>query len=382
MNNAITAGSVSDAGDSQVEKPNSLGFTLTPQQNQEVERLVASIDVRELTSADIVQLGLPAEQALQKTLDGFLTRLDKTTSGQVFDLFEKLEKGVNDANLPEVLRKIQDAKPSLMRRLMGFLKGKSAGQITRETYENIRELLSGKTQTLAYAVGSIEKDLARSMQKLTEELQSLEQLKESYHAHVANFGTMAVAAQRVLEASKVYLLEMEQEQGEETNPIQQAKIHDMRQKVQLLESRTLSLVGAFTRMPADHVIIQQIEQAGVATLQETAITASSRFASIKTTLLALNGAFNVKSVQQMASKQADMDRQLQQVRSQLTREIVATAISSPGDNRLEQAAQIEKILQDAREIRTIIKGAQEANAQKFQAARDRFETIRKQLSEN
>jgi hypothetical protein len=101
-----------------------------------------------------------------------------------------------------------------------------------------------------------------------------------------------------------------------------------------------------------------------------------------TTLLAINGAFNVKNVQHMAQKQAVMDQQLQQIRSQLTKEIVTTAIASPGDNRLEQVAQIEKIIQDAKDIRELIKTAQEVNDSKFRTARDKFEMLRNQLSQN
>jgi hypothetical protein len=210
----------------------------------------------------------------------------------------------------------------------------------------------------------------------------MQELKESYHEHMANFGTMAVASQVVLERAKEHLAVLEQEHQSGDSPIAAAKLQDFTQKVQLLESRTLSLVGAFTRLPADHIIIQQIEQAGVATLQETTITASSRFASIKTTLLAINGAFNVKNVQQMAQKQALMDQQLQQIRGQLTKEIVTTAITNPGDNRLEQVAQIEKIIQDAKEIRELIKTAQQINESKFRTAREKFETLRNQLSQN
>jgi hypothetical protein len=364
------------------EQKNSLRFTLTVNQQAEVDQIVSNIKIEELTPADIVQIGFPAEQALQQTLDGFLARLDKNSSHQVFMLFEQLEKGVKDANLQEVLRKIQDTKPTFFRKLMGYLKGKSLSQITRETFDGIKDLLSGKTQTLAYEVNKIEKELAHHMHKLNDELRTMEELKESYHTHMHNFGTMAVASQHILEKAKVHLDVLEKESLTNDNPLLITKLQDFQQKVQLLESRTLSLIGAFTRLPADHIIIQQIEQAGVATLQETTITASSRFASIKTTLLAINGAFNVKNVQQMAQKQALMDQQLQQIRSQLTKEIVTTAIASPGDNRLEQVAQIEKIIQDAKEIRELIKTAQQINEGKFRTAREKFETLRNQLSQN
>ncbi|MEQ8812055.1 MAG: hypothetical protein RIE59_23510, partial [Imperialibacter sp.] len=92
--------------------------------------------------------------------------------------------------------------------------------------------------------------------------------------------------------------------------------------------------------------------------------------------------FNVKSVQQIAQKQAVMDQQLQQIRSQLTKEIMTTAMASPGDNRLEQVDQVEKIIQDAREIRDLMKKAQEINEGKFRTAREKFVELRSQLSIN
>jgi hypothetical protein len=380
--NSITKDYSNESNMPLAKQSNSLGFTLTADQQMEVDQIVSGIKIEELTPADIVQIGFPAEKALQQILDGFLARLDKNASHQVFQLFEQLEKGVKDANLQEVLNKIQDTQPTFFRKLMGYLKGKSLSQITRETFEGIKDVLSGKTQTLAYEVNKIEKELFHHMQRLNDELRTMEALKDSYHLHMHNFGTMAVASQHILEKAKAHLLVLENESRSNENPILIAQLQDFQQKVQLLESRTLSLVGAFTRLPADHIIIQQIEQAGVATLQETTITASSRFASIKTTLLAINGAFNVKNVQHMAQKQAVMDQQLQQIRSQLTKEIVTTAIASPGDNRLEQVAQIEKIIQDAKDIRELIKTAQEVNDSKFRTARDKFEMLRNQLSQN
>jgi len=357
-------------------------MVLNDQQKQEVDRIVTGFEFTEVGSGSIIELGFKAEQGLQKTLDGFLARLDKNTSFQVFELFERLEKGVKDANLPEVLRIVQENKPSLLRRFIGFLKGKSLSQITRESFENIKEMISGRTHTLANEVGKLEKELGVSMRKLSEELQSLEELKDSYHDNLSAFGIEAIAAQVLLEKARVYVREQEEIVANLTSPDpqRQTQLRELQQKLQLLESRSLSLVGAYTRLPADHMIIQQIEQAGVATLQETAITASSRFASIKTTLLALNAAFNVKSVQQMSDKQAEMDRQLQQIRSQLTKEIVTTAATAPGDNRLEQAAQIEKIIQEANEIKALVKAAQTVNSQKFDLARERFAAARKQLS--
>ncbi|MDN5750920.1 MAG: HAD family hydrolase, partial [Pseudonocardia sp.] len=56
----------------------------------------------------------------------------------------------------------------------------------------------------------------------------------------------------------------------------QARVRELQDKLRLLESRALALEGTYTRLPADQMVIQQIEQAGVATLQETATTVASR----------------------------------------------------------------------------------------------------------
>ncbi len=364
------------------ERTQSLSLKLDAEQTLQAKKIANEINIETLTSADIVQIGFEAEKGLQQTLDGFLSRLDRTSSNQVFLLFDQLEKGVKDANLQEVLRKVQNSKPSLLRRFLGLLKGKSMKQITRETYDGIKDFISGKTQTLAYEVNKIEKDLSRQVHKLNDELGTLDELKASYHEHMIRFGIMAMASEFVLDKARKHLELMERENLTRDNQTLEAKCQYMRQKVQLLESRSLSLIGGYTRLPADHIIIQQIEQAGVATLQETTITASSRFASIKTTLLAINGVFSVKSVQQVGQNQAMMDNQLQQIRSQLTKEIVTTAIASPGDNRLEQVAQIEKIIHDAKEIRALIQSAQRINDEKFGTARSKFEALRNQLSVN
>ncbi|MGT2467579.1 hypothetical protein ACVOMV_25975 (plasmid) [Mesorhizobium atlanticum] len=76
--------------------------------------------------------------------------------------------------------------------------------------------------------------------------------------------------------------------------VAQARVQELRDKLRLLESRALALEGTYTRLPADQMVIQQIEQAGITTLQETATTVAARFASIKMTLLSIHGAFAVK----------------------------------------------------------------------------------------
>ncbi|NDY74765.1 hypothetical protein G3N28_22700, partial [Desulfobacter hydrogenophilus] len=150
--------------------------------------------------------------------------------------------------------------------------------------------------------------LRDEMQKLFAELQLLETLKQSYGTHFADFTLDAAVARAFLEKAKGYF-EAEAARAKQ-NPgdvVAQARVQELQDKLRLLESRALALEGTYTRLPADQMVIQQIEQAGITTLQETATTVAARFASIKMTLLSIHGAFAVKGVQQLAARQARLD---------------------------------------------------------------------------
>ena len=160
----------------------------------------------------------------------------------------------------------------------------------------------------------------------------------------------------------------------------QARLRELHDKLRLLESRALALEGTYTRLPADQMVIQQIEAAGIATLQETATTVSSRFASIKMTLLAIHGAFAVKSVQQIAERQARLDQQLTHLRGQATKDVAVAAAKAPGDNRVAQAQQIAAIITQTREIHELVEAAKQDTEAKFETARQMFEKSRADLA--
>ncbi|MGT2467738.1 hypothetical protein ACVOMV_27195 (plasmid) [Mesorhizobium atlanticum] len=53
---------------------NTGAIVLSTEQTPEAERVLAQLDFQAMVPADIIRLGLGAEQALQSTLDGFLAR--------------------------------------------------------------------------------------------------------------------------------------------------------------------------------------------------------------------------------------------------------------------------------------------------------------------
>jgi hypothetical protein len=254
-------------------------IVLRPDQAVEAEKSLAELDFETLPSGDVIKIGLGAEQALQRTLDGFLARLDKNSASAVFALFGRLEEGVQDAKLPEILDKIQNGeKPGLIGSLLARFTGKRPGQLAAEALAEIGELISGRTKTLADQMMKLEGELSGEMQKLFGELQALEALKRSYGEHFGDFTVSAGVARAFLAKAQAYV--GAQEAGlNQADPVARTRLIELKDKLRLLESRALALEGTYTRLPADQLVIQQIEQAGIATLQETATTVASRFAS-------------------------------------------------------------------------------------------------------
>lgn len=341
---------------------------------------VSTLDIRTIASGDIVTIGYHAEQELQRTLDGFLSRLDKKTASKLFQLFDQLQKGVEDAELPDLLVRIQQGQnPPWYARLWAFILRKDGDQLFREFLDSITDLITGRTKTLGDEMTRLERELGNEVQKLTTDLGVLDRLKYSYGEHFKTFTVDAAIAFAFLAKSKQQLVDAQK--GLDPNDVlARGEVKEIEDKVRLLESRALALEGVYTRLPADQLVVQQIEQAGVATLQETVTTAGSRFASIKMTLLSIQGAFSVSAVQHLGQQSARMDEQLLKVRGQATKDVAVAAAKAPGDNRLAQASQIEGIISTTREISDLVKQAYEETDRKFEEARGKFAQARLDLA--
>ncbi len=364
---------------------NTGAIVLKPDQLPQAEAALAALDFGNIQPSDIVTIGIGAEQNLGKTLDGFLARLDKKTAAKVFDLFGRLQKGVDDANLPEILKKVQEGENrgffmNMINSLVRKITGKNADEAAREFMEELTALITGRTRTLATEMQKLEGELGREMQSLSVELKTLEQLKLKYGEHFREFTIDAAVARAFVDKAKLYV-QTETAAADANDVVAQARIRELEEKLRLLESRALALEGTYTRLPADRMVIEQVQAAGVATLQETATTVASRFASIKMTLLSIQGAFAVKTVQQLSARQAQLDEQLTKVRAEALKDVAVTAAKAPGDNRLAQAKQIEAVIASTQEIHQLVEAARKETEEKFEVARQSFANSRAALVE-
>ena len=358
--------------------PAAFPVALSLEQMRIVEKDLGAADFVTMPLREIATLGNEAEVALHRTLDSFLSKIDQFENPRLFKLVAELKEKVDQQELPALADRILNGKPGAWDRFKGMFSKKALAKAMDQVWEDTKRLASGKTKTLVDLVNTMDRELRTEQSKLEGEIRNMEQLKGVYRDRYSDFVVTVAFMSAFLEKAKMEV-QMAEQATDPNNPVQKAELDDLRDKFQALESRALALEGTLSRLPADQLVIRQLQNAGITTLQETSTTAASRFASIKMTLLTIHGALVTKSVQQLADQGAALDANLASVRGTLMRDVVTKAANAPGDNRLAQAEQLRGIVSETTVLVGIIEQARTSNAQKFKQARNTFAQARQEM---
>ena len=361
-----------------VALPAHFPVTLHADQQQLVQQNLSQVDFLTLPTREVVTLGGDVETALHRTLDGFLSRIDQGNDPKIFKLIASLKEAVDKEDLPALAQRILNPEPTLLSRIGGLFNKAAAAKALAAVWEETRRIALGKTKTLVDVVQKMDGELRQEQHKLDTEIRALEQLKDSYRDRYSDFVVVVAFLSLFLSRAREQVAQAEQN-AQPGNPQDTAHVTELKDKLQALESRALALEGTLSRLPADQLVIRQLQNAAIATLQETTTTASSRFASIKMTLLTLHGALVTQSVQQLADQGAALDQNLAGVRSALMKDVVTKAANAPGDNRLAQAQQLQAIVADTAQLVGVVEQARADNQQKFAQAREMFAQARQDM---
>lgn len=354
--------------------PSNFPVVLDAAQQDRLLARVAATQPFELTHQSIVLIGFEAEASLNKVLDEFLARVDAQSSPQMFELVQKLDESVTQEDLPGLANQILNGKAPLLARLMGIFSPKHLRQAANKRFAELGRIASGKSKKLSDIVQGMEQTLRGEMTRLHDELVHMDTIKEAYRKHFVLFAEDTVVLHSLLGKARDEFARLEPELKQDVQRHQ-----DALDLLQALESRALAVEGTLTALPADQLVTRQLQNAGVATLQELATTMAGRFARIRMTLLKIHGARMVQDVQRLGAQGAELDANLAQVSSVLMKDVVQKATNAPGDNRLAQANQLTAIVNDTRELVAVAQQGREANAQKFKQARELMATARQNL---
>lgn len=360
--------------DAPLELPNNFPVPLTGEQQAGIAARVAAFDFLKLHTRDVPKLGLSAELELGKALDSFLARINQQGNPALFRLTDELTNHFEDAKLEQVADRILNAKPGLVQRIIGLFSKKFARSAIAKAWEDVSRMASGRSKTLSDHVNAIQKKLEGEMAKLGIELTNMDKVKDAYRANLVSFAIETAVLHNSLLKARFQFAQAEEELKKDPQAYQ-----DAQDKLQALESRALAVEGGLTKLPADQIVIRQLQNAGIGTLQELSTTMSSRFNSIKGELLVIHGALAVQGVQRLGQQGAALDANLGKVRGKLMKDVVLTAATMPGQNRAQQANQLKALVEQSRELQTITVTAREENKRQFDEARTTLANVRKEL---
>lgn len=359
-----------------LELPANFPVPLTADQQDGIAARVEAFDFLALQTRDVPKLGLSAELELGKALDSFLARINQQGNPALFRLTDELTNHFEDAKLEQVADRILNAKPGLLARLYGLVNKKFARSAIAKAWEDVSRMAAGRSKTLSDHVNLIQKKLEAEMTKLGVELTNMDKVKEAYRANLVSFSIETAVLHNALIKARVQFANAEEALKKDPQAYQEAQ-----DKLQALESRALAVEGGLTKLPTDQIIIRQLQNAGIGTLQELSTTMSSRFNSIKSELLVIHGALAVQGVQRLGQQGAALDANLGKVRGKLMKDVVLTAATMPGQNRAQQANQLKALVENSRELQAITVSARDENKRQFDEARQTMAAVRRDLLE-
>lgn len=376
---ASAEGAASALWDGRAVVPAHFGVALPPELLAQVEAQVQGQGIGTLSLLQIAGLGAETEVALHQSLGAFLDRIEKGDSPQIFRLVSELNTAVKAEDLGGLADQILNGKPGFLDGLLARLSPRRLAAARDAMFENLRAMVAGKTRKLGSVLERMEKDIETEKAKAVEEARTLERLKENYRQRFAEFALASVmlATQVAKARGEFAAIQAADAAGSNTSGM---SVQEAQDKLQAIESRALAVEGVFTRLPAEQLVIRQVQTATIQTVQEVTTTTAARFASIKMTLLTLHGAMGVQNLQRVAQQGADLDQNLAAVRNRLVAGVVTTAANAPGDNRLAQAQQLREVVKNTEQLQAIVEQARAGNAAKFEEARTLLQQARQDLA--
>lgn len=354
-----------------LELPNNFPIRLTPQDEQGIIGAINNTDIETMSLLAISTMANASEQSLHKAMDPFLDNINKYDNPALFRYIDKLQKDVNEADLPKIVKELNDIELGLFDKIKSFFNRKTPEQIRKEMIDKLMETFGFKTKTLKDSIDQIEQGIRKEMNDVTNQIGVLENLKTQYQQFVAQFAK---------ETAFLYGLQKKSERQFEglkaAHPDDTGRIREFETKLEALKSRALIVEGMLTKIPADQMLIRQIQEVGIKTLSETGSSMYSRFSSIKQTVIALHASMKNQDLQLAEASGRALDANLQSVNSMVLKNTAQVASTMAGTNRVHQAEQIQKLLDTVAEVEKIKEDGMRQNAENFTKARSMMEESR------
>lgn len=346
--------------------------------NTAIAQKAKQFDLSTVDEQAIVLYASDRQKEVGSALDGILAEITKEQSPVLFELFRQLKKGIEDTDLSAVESKIRKSQET------GFFGGilqsvglSSVAKRLESANEEIGKLLTTKSTSLLALTRDMEDKLQKEVLRLISNSQQLNTLASTFRTNIGTFGEYVEVGKVVLANAKQTLV-VKQAQAATTNApldIEAAKLFE--QKVNLFETRLVTIETILQKAPAELEAIRLSQGASLATLGETANSALEEFNDIKSILIKLSVSHQIQSVQAINNQRRQLRDQLQSHGTNLLGQTAEAAARAQGENRVQDATKLLDFAKNLNTINAKVEAEKAQNQTRFAQARASLMEVKK-----
>ncbi|MDE1995939.1 MAG: Toxic anion resistance protein (TelA), partial [Rhizobiaceae bacterium] len=305
-----------------------------------------------------------------------LAQITNAQSPVLFELFRTIRDGVNDADLRNLEMVIREKlKGGFLERLLIAIGLRDPARRLKTVTDEIRGMLQSKAKSLSDLIKPMERQVSDESSKLIADVSRMSRLADGYRDTILSLGVYVEAGRRIIVQGESDLARLTEE-AKSGDPLRVQQARDFSQKLDLFRNRVLILETAYAKAPADLDSIGIARGAALATLADTASSATAEFNDIKSILIRLHVLFQMQSVQQMNELRRELRTSLQHYGLQVLEDVSVNAAKASGETRLADAELVLGTAQRLRAIADKVVAEGERNKQRYAAARVKLEQAR------
>jgi len=346
--------------------------------SDKVLELVKQHDLKKMSGHDIVLFGADRQAAFSKILDTILSEITKGSSPVIFELFDRINKGVDEADLPNLEKSIEASlKVGMIQRLLEALKLSSVAKRVQNASVEIDKLMTSKSRSIVELTSTMQNDIKTEVDKLIQDSARLTALAKEYRDNIGIFDIYVRAGKQILANGQEDLAKMQKDA--EFDPLLKEECKNFQQRLDLFHNQLVKLELILAKAPEELEAIRLGQGASYANIAEVSSSALSEMNDIKSALIRMATSHQNRTVQMMSTQRRSLRENLQQVGNNMLGEVAVSAAEAQGNNRLADAELLKKNAEQLKAISNKVLDATNANQLKFKQARLRLEEVKNLL---
>ena len=303
-----------------------------------VDAALSQLDPATLKLEQVILLGADAQQALGNHISILLGQVSQQDAPVLYELLEKLQGGLKQANLAELETKVRKGQePGWMILAWEKIRGLDSTKRMKKVADQVRVMLGVKSKTLLDLVNGMEAKAREEMIRLVQNLSMLDQLAQAYLQSVQSFGIATAVTYELLTKVRAHEQQLVARTNKTADPQDISAARNYAVLVEQLQNRALTLRTAYEAVPGELEIVSIAKGAAATTLAETANGLRQEFNDMKSALVKWYVLLSIQDMQLGNTRRREIAAMLRNHNVTVLEQVSTKAATMQADNRLEDA---------------------------------------------